>query len=139
MIEKTQEQNNNIKTVNKQDIRKQAVALAELLASSTEYLQYLEAKKKLAADEEQLFVLSELRQQQFNLRFAAMLGEDTGEEKADFEMAYATLASDPLVCDYLYAEGRLFRLIADVQEVFGSRIDAWGQLFAYEDGNTLLN
>lgn len=139
MIEKNQEQTSKKKAVNRNDIRKQAAILAELLASSNEYLQYIEAKKNLAADEEQLFVLSELRQQQFNLRFAAMIGEDIGAEKADFEIAYAALASDPRVCDYLYAEGRFFRLIADVQEVFGSRIDAWGELFAYDDGNTLLN
>ncbi|MEG1661573.1 MAG: YlbF family regulator, partial [Clostridiales bacterium] len=76
MIEKnltTKKTADKNKIINKQDIRQQATVLADLLAESGEYLQYIEAKKRLSADREQLYVLNELRQQQFNLRFASML------------------------------------------------------------------
>ncbi|MCR4963553.1 MAG: YlbF family regulator [Firmicutes bacterium] len=124
---------------NKQMIRRQAAVLADMLAASTEYLQYIEAKKSLMAHKEQMAILNELRQQQFNLRFVAMMGENTEEESADFESAYAEITKEPVINDYLYAEGRLYRLISEIQDVFCSKLEVGEEILMYEESSGILN
>ncbi len=124
---------------NKQMIRRQAAVLADMLAASPEYLQYIEAKKRLMAHKEQMTILNELRQQQFNLRFVAMMGEDTEDESADFESAYAEITKEPIINDYLYAEGRLYRLISDIQDVFCSKLEVGEEMLMYEESSGVLN
>ena len=103
-------------------IKKQAKQLADLLAESPEYQQYIIARNKLADDDEQSYILDELRQQQISLRLAAIMGEDTKDEIEDFDQLYAVLSGNPVISDYLFAEGRLFHLIADVEEVFSDKL-----------------
>ena len=106
-------------------IKKQALLLAELLATSPEYVQFVQARDKLEADEEQSTILSELRQRQMSIGVAAMMGEDQTDETEDFEKLYLSLTSNPVVSEYLFAEGRLFHLIADVEEVFSNKLELW--------------
>lgn len=120
----------------KQSIRAQAALLAELLADSAEYRQYLAAKARLQCDKEQAYILSQLRQQQMNLRLAQLMGEDVDEEEDDFENLYATFCLEPVICDFLYAEGRLGRLISEVQQIFGGRLEFWSE---YEELSELTN
>lgn len=121
---------------NKQGIRAQAVLLAELLAESTEYRQYLDAKERLQLDREQAYIFSQLRQQQMNLRLAQLMGEDVEDEEDDFENLYATFCLEPVICDFLYAEGRLGRLISEVQQIFGGKLEFWSE---YEDISEIPN
>lgn len=107
----------------RQLIRRQASKLAELLCQSPEYNQFMAARRKLEADGENAYILAELRQRQMAMRMAAMLGEDLGEEYSEFENMYLLLAQEPSISDYLFAEGRFFRLIADVEEVFSDKLD----------------
>ena len=103
-------------------IKKQAFQLAELLADSPEYQQYINARNKLANDDEQSYILDDLRQQQISLKVAAMMGEDTKDEIEDFDQLYTLLSGNPIITDYLFAEGRLYHLIADVEEVFSDKL-----------------
>ena len=112
----------------KQDIRLQANLLADLLTKSTEYQQYAAAKARLLDDQQQSYILSQLRQQQINLHLAQMLGESSLEAEEDFEAVYATFCLEPIISDFLYAEGRLGRLIAEVQQIFGGKLDLWSEL-----------
>ena len=109
---------------NKQDyratIKKQAILLAELLVKSPEYIQFVQAREKLEADNEQSTILNELRQRQMSLGMAAMMGEEQTEETEDFEKLYLSLVNN-----YLFAEGRLFHLISDVEEVFSKKLELW--------------
>lgn len=106
-------------------IKKQAVLLAELLIKSPEYVQFIQAREKLEADNEQSTILNELRQKQMSLGFAAMMGEEQTEETEDFEKLYLSLANNPVISEYLFAEGRLFHLISDVEEVFSKKLEIW--------------
>ena len=114
---------------NKQDyratIKKQAILLAELLVKSPEYIQFVQAREKLEADNEQSTILNELRQRQMSLGMAAMMGEEQTEETEDFEKLYPSLVNNPVISDYLFAEGRLFHLISDVEEVFSKKLELW--------------
>ena len=109
----------------RQLIRRQALKLAELLWQSPEYRQFVAAKRRLEADGEHSLMLAELRQQQMELRMAAMIGEDVGEDYLDFESMYLELSEEPAINDYLFAEGRFFRLISDVEEVFSDKLELW--------------
>ena len=97
---------------NKQDyrstIKKQAILLAELLVKSPEYIQFVQAREKLEADNEQSTILNELRQRQMSLGMAAMMGEEQTEETEDFEKLYLSLVNNPVISDYLFAEGAAF-------------------------------
>jgi len=106
-------------------IRKQAVRLADLLRQSPEYHQFLAAKQKLEEDNENAAMLSELRQQQVALRMASMLGEDVNEDMGDFENMFILLSQEPTISDYLFAEGRLLRLINEVEQVFSDKLELW--------------
>ena len=121
-------------------IKKQAFRLAELLAQSPEYMQYIDARDRLAADDEQSSILADLRQQQLFMRMADIMGEDADDERDDFNSLYATLSGNPVISDYLFAEGRLFHLIADVEEVFSDTLELT-QGFDQEspESNPLLN
>jgi len=112
---------------NKEEICTQAALLAEMLVASAEYRQYLEAKKKLQINSEQAYILSQLRQQQMGLRLARLLGEDLDEAEDDFENLYATFCLEPVISDFLYAEGRLGRLIEEVQRICGDKLDLWSE------------
>jgi len=121
-------------------IKQEAFHLAELLAQSPEYVQFIKARTKLVADDEQSALFGELRGRQISLRMAAIIDEDTGEELEDFDNLYTALSGNPVISDYLFAEGRLFHLIADVEEVFSDKLELWqlpdGDNYDY---NSLLN
>ena len=114
---------------NKQDyratIKKQAILLAELLVKSPEYIQFVQAREKLESVNVQCTILNELRQRQMSLGMAAMMGEEQTEETEDFEKLYLSLVNNPVISDYLFAEGRLFHLISDVEEVFSKKLELW--------------
>ena len=103
-------------------IRQRADELAELLCQSYEYRQFIAARRQLEQDTENSYVLNELRQQQMHLRMAAMLGEDVAEDNQEFERMFKILSQEPNISNYLFAEGRLFRLISEVEEAFAQRL-----------------
>lgn len=109
----------------RQLIRLQVGKLAELLCQSPEYIQFLAARRRLEADGENADILAELRQRQMSMRMASLLGDelDFSEEYSEFENMYLLLAQEPSISEYLFAEGRLFRLIADVEAVFSDKLD----------------
>ena len=90
-----------------------------------EYIQFVQAREKLEADNEQSTILNELRQRQMSLGMAAMMGEEQTEETEDFEKLYLSLVNNPVISEYLFAEGRLFHLISDVEEVFSKKLELW--------------
>jgi len=109
----------------RKQIREQASVLADLLTNCPEYFAFIEAKRNLEADRENSSLLNELRQQQISLRMAAMMGEDVSEDSRDFENTYRLFTQEPKISEYLFAEGRFFRLIADVENVFSDFLDIW--------------
>ena len=96
--------------------------LAEMLYQTPEYHQFLSAKSELEADEEQVQLLAQLRQQQMSLRMAALMGEECDDDTHECNNMYLLLAQDPVVNNYLFAEGRFLRLISDIEAVFSDKL-----------------
>jgi len=111
----------------KKSICAQAALLGEMLAESVEYRQYQEAKRKLQGDREQAYILSQLRRQQMSLRLAQIMGEEMEEAEDNFEHLYAMYCLEPVISDFLYAEGRLGRLISEVQQIYGDKLELWSE------------
>ena len=109
----------------KKSICAQAAILGDMLMQSTEYRQYQEAKRKLQGDRDRSYVLALLRHQQTTLRLAQILGITLDDAEDDLEQLYETFCLEPVVCDFLYAEGRLGRLISEVQQVCGNKLEFW--------------
>ena len=117
----------NDSSADKDTICAQAALLGDMLAKSKEYRHYQEAKHKLQGDQEKAYLFSLLRQQQMGLRLAQVLGLVSDEKEDDFEQIYDSFCLEPVVCDFLYAEGRLGRLISQVQQICGDKLDLWNE------------
>ena len=63
-----------------QQICQQAETLADLLKNSPEYIEFMEAKKRLEQDEANVIALRDLRKQQIEVHFAK-LSQEQEEEK----------------------------------------------------------
>ncbi|MCL1906290.1 MAG: YlbF family regulator [Clostridiales bacterium] len=113
--------------VGKDSICAQAALLGDMLAQSIEYRKYYEAKRKLQVDQEHAYILSRLREQQKGLHLARILGINLDEEEDRFEQLYATFCLEPVVCDFLYAEGRLGMLISEVQKICKDKLELWSE------------
>jgi cell fate (sporulation/competence/biofilm development) regulator YlbF (YheA/YmcA/DUF963 family) len=114
-------------SANKNSICAQAALLGDLLVQSSEYRQYREAKLKLQGDQERSYLLSLLRRQQVSLHLAQILGMSSYDAEDDLERLYTTFCLEPVVCDFLYAEGRLGRLISEVQQICGDKLELWSE------------
>ena len=99
----------------------QAGKLAEMLRQSPEYNQYMAARQKLESDEVNSNILAELRQQEMAMQVSSMF-EDSDEALHELEHNFIQMSQVPVINDYLFAEGRLLRLISDVESVFAERL-----------------
>lgn len=107
-----------------QQIRNEAVKLADILCESSEYIRFQQARDKLSeSDNAEAF--NELRQRQMALHLSGALTEADENEISEYDLKYMLLVQDPLVSEYLFAEGRFFRLIADLERIFSERLDIW--------------
>ena len=104
----------------------QAGKLAEMLRQSPEYNQYMAARQKLEADEDNSNILAELRQQEMAMQMSSMF-EDNDEALQELEHSFLQMSQVPVINDYLFAEGRLLRLISDVESVFAERLGLTGE------------
>ena len=105
----------------RQYIREQAASLADILAQTPEYQQYREARDKLIEHREHALLLQQLRQHQAQLQAVPFPGEESYGEKVIEDI----FSLDPVISEYLYAEGRFNRFLTDIQEVFGDRLELW--------------
>ncbi|MBC7342792.1 MAG: YlbF family regulator [Clostridia bacterium] len=100
--------------------------LAEALAKSEEYRAYVEAKQKLEQDRANSAMLDEFRKHQLELQIAEITGQEIDEEKAQqLDHLYQILSLNPTINEFLSAEYRLARLLADIQKIIGEAVKAW--------------
>ncbi len=125
MMVTTKQDTVNAPSADREHIHDLAFALANSLKECREYQEFIKARKALEADEENAAILNDLRQQQMSLHMASMLGEDVAEDNTDFENMFRLITQDPKISEYLFAEGRFFRLLAEVEKVFGDILGIW--------------
>ena len=121
-------------------IHHQAFELARLLLESDEYLVYSSAKESLQTDNKSAYMLSQFRHQQLRLHIAQFSGEDVEDDMEELEEFYTSICDNPLINDFIDAEGKFTRLLADVQKILGKALNLWpGFEFAWQSENENLN
>lgn len=102
-----------------------AYELAKALTSSHEYQQYLAVKEKLQKDGVNFTLLEDFRRQQFEVQMAEILGREIEESLERLEETYNLLSGIPVINEFLTAEYRLSKMMADIQKIVGEAIGIW--------------
>jgi cell fate (sporulation/competence/biofilm development) regulator YlbF (YheA/YmcA/DUF963 family) len=100
--------------------------LAKMLGKSEEYKSYQEAKIKLEQDANNLRLLEEFRQLQWEIQIYQMSGQEIEESQLlQLERSYQLLSMSPVINQYLTAEYRFARLMAEIQKIVIDAVPAW--------------
>ncbi|GAW93004.1 YlbF family regulator [Calderihabitans maritimus] len=114
-----------------------AYELAKALAQSEEYKNYLQAKEKLERDDKNLKMLQEFKRRQLAIQMAELAGQEVDEEQIEqVERLYEIISLNPVINEFLTAEYRFSRMMADIQNIINEAISAW---FELEDKNDYIN
>lgn len=98
--------------------------LAKALKYSPDYRQYLESKKEVCANKENLKILQAFRTKQLEIQTMQMLGQEIPEEKMkDYEKMAELLQLNPGVKTFLQAEYRVMQTFADVQKILAETLE----------------
>jgi len=111
--------------------------LAMMLGRSEEYKSYQEAKIKLEQDANNVRMLEEFRQLQWEIQMCQMTGQEVDEAQLQqLERDYEFLSMSPVINQYLTAEYRFARMMADIQKIVIGAVPAW---FASRGKQGLVN
>lgn len=102
----------------KEQIIEVANQLAKLVKSTPEYNQFMLAKAKLDADDENRQLLTDLRIRALRLEMATVLNQDVEQKERLLDEVFATIATNPVVGDYLNAEYSYGAIVANLGRVF---------------------
>jgi cell fate (sporulation/competence/biofilm development) regulator YlbF (YheA/YmcA/DUF963 family) len=111
--------------------------LAELLSQSEEYKEFKRAKISLEKDQDNLRLLQDFRRKQLEIQMAQLSGEEVDEEYIkQTEHLYELLSMNSKINEYLNAEYKFARMMADIQKIIGEAVSEW---FAIELVNKNVN
>ncbi|HHV75716.1 MAG TPA: YlbF family regulator [Thermoanaerobacterium sp.] len=97
--------------------------LARALNRSSEYNDFCSAKAKLWSNKQNVEMLQNFRRQQLEAELAALKGEQLDPSKKQrLEESYHILSFNPTIMAFLEAEGRLARLLADIQKILADAL-----------------
>lgn len=100
--------------------------LARMLGKSEEYKSYQEAKTKLEQDANNVRMLEDFRQMQWEIQMCQMTGQEIDETQVvQLERAYELLSMSPVINQYLTAEYLFAKLMADIQKIVTDAVPAW--------------
>lgn len=100
--------------------------LAELLQASPEYVDYVNAKKRLLQDPSNKKIFNELREKQYDLQEAIEAEGELDERDRFINDLLVSISLNPVVNDYLNAEYNFGRILERLGKVFES-------IFPYEE------
>lgn len=103
-------------------IEEKAKELAEAITNSTEYQNYLRAKREVEQSETLCHKLNDFRARNFQLH-ATLEGEELYNAMENFERENASFRKDPLVNQFLAAELRLIRIIQQTEKTIVDSVD----------------
>lgn len=103
----------------------QAHALAKAIKESEEYKNYQEAKTKLEEEEKAKEMMMEFRKFQYEVQMEQIGSEskEVDREKADkLKKMYEAINMNTIIKDYLAAEYKFGKMVADVSKILGDAI-----------------
>lgn len=111
--------------------------LAEALAASKEYKDFLDARENLSKDKANGDLLDEFRQRQFEIQMTELAGHEVDDEvKQQMEHDYQLLCLNPAISEYLNAEYRFSLVLSDIQDAIAEAVPEW---FDFGSSRRILN
>lgn len=105
----------------------EAHGLARAIQGSEEYIQYMEAKEKIAGNSELEEMLKDFQGKQMNIQAKQMMGEEINEDVVkNVQELYAIITKDPLAAQYLQCEMRFSLMMQDVYKILGEVVSVNG-------------
>lgn len=101
----------------------EAHSLTRAIKESEEYKQYMEAKEKIAENEQLDKMLKDFQTEQFKIQSKQMTGEEiTDEMQQQIQKLYGIIVQDPLAAQYLQCELRFSMMMNDVYKILGEAV-----------------
>lgn len=97
--------------------------LGQALKQSKEYLEYMEAKKRVYEDEETKDIIKDFKKKQYNVQMLAISGKEVEPEKmGKIQELYKILVENPKVKEFFDIEIRFNVLLADINKIIGDSV-----------------
>lgn len=97
--------------------------LAKALKESNEYLEFVEARKKVYQNEETKKKIEDFNQKQYELQVAGLKGENPEKEKMEkLQELYTILASDEEVKKYFDLQVKFNIMLADINRIIAEAV-----------------
>ena len=117
----------------------EAHSLTRAIKESEEYKQYMEAKNKIAGNEQLDKMLKDFQTQQFKIQSKQMTGEEiTDEMQEQIQKLYGIIVQDPLAAQYLQCELRFSMMMNDVYKILGEAVLSEEELAAAREAEAKL-
>lgn len=98
--------------------------LAQALVNSDEYLQLIDAKRRLDTEPPARQMVDDFHRRQFELMRAEASGQAPSQAQIEqMQKLYEIISMNPYARDYLNAEMRFSRLMADIQEILTKALE----------------
>jgi len=98
--------------------------LAQEIQKSAEYQELVQVSHKINENSENQKVLAQFHAKQLEIQALQMMGQEIPpEKKTEYQQMTELLGSYPVVRDYLQAEFKLLRMMADVQKILADAVD----------------
>lgn len=97
--------------------------LGQALKSSKEYLEYIEAKNKILADDNNKEILKDFQKKQQEIQMMAINGKEVAPEKmAKIQDMYKVLVENPQIKEYFDIEVRFNVMLADINKIIAESV-----------------
>lgn len=105
------------------DVKDKAEALADALAESEEYREFVEARENLEKHEAAKIMLRDFQQKQAELQQKVMSGQQLTEaDTEDLQSAYQLVAFNPYVRKVIETEAAFGEILAQVQQILAEAV-----------------
>lgn len=105
------------------DVKEKAEALADALAGSPEYKNFVDARENLEKHEAAKIMLRDFQMKQMELQQKVLAGQQLSEtDTQDLENAYQLVAFNPYVRRVIEAEAAFGEMLAQVQKILGEAV-----------------
>jgi cell fate (sporulation/competence/biofilm development) regulator YlbF (YheA/YmcA/DUF963 family) len=98
--------------------------LAKEIKLSPEYREFKEAKEKIEKDNESLKIVNDFHTKQVEIQTMQMTGKQIPSEKMkEYEKMSEILTYNTKVREYLQAEYKIAKIMADIQKIFADTLE----------------
>ncbi|NLT94443.1 MAG: YlbF family regulator [Clostridia bacterium] len=103
-----------------------AYNLVRGLKETQEYQKYQEALSKIKGNKEKEELLADFRKKQMEIQAMQLMGQEVPKEKTEeLHKIMGILSYHPVIKEYLEAEFRLSRVLADIQKIIAQGVELW--------------